>query len=300
MRGIHAKAAVVGALGLLIWPGASRADGDSLGDTLGPRSIGVGDALRANAIGGAATTLNPAGAALARTYVLEGSYGFRPEDDGTVAAASICDSVTKPWLAACLYYSYFSTTTEGMGRSLHDVGLTIALPLGERFVLGTTTRYIDYTDEMTPANSRDGAVVLDVGSVLRLTPMINFAFVGYNVAGSDGQNFPRGLGTGLSLSVSPKLLLALDALWNLDLPEGTPVGRYGGGAEFFIAADDGQQGYPLRGGYVYDATTGGSYVTAGVGFMTPRVALDVGLRKQVDAGDELLVQFGLRVFMPTQ
>jgi hypothetical protein len=39
-------------------------------------------------------------------------------------------------------------------------------------------------------------------------------------------------------------------------------------------------------------------MTAGLGFVTPRVGIDLGARKQVSHGDELMLQLSLRVFLP--
>jgi hypothetical protein len=290
----------------LVWPGLARADGDSLGDALDPRAIGAGEALRASAVSGASTSLNPAGAGLTQAYVLSGTYGFRPKDSATVAGGSVCDSVTSGRLAACAYYTYFSTEPTGGGRTLHDVGLTLALPLADKVLLGATTRYVNYTEKGTDAmpadGSRDGAVVMDFGAIVRLTPTLDLGAVGYNMVGHDTDNFPRGIGTGIAFHPIPALQIGADGVWNLDAAKGTKTGRYGAGAEYFITGSGGQQGYPIRAGYVYDAKNGGSYLTAGLGFATPRVAIDAGLRKQVagdQGGDELIVEFGLRVFMPS-
>ena len=71
----------------------ARAEGDSLNDTLSVRAVGQGEAVRATAIGASATSANPAGAALSKAYLVEGTYGFRPEDDATVAGA--CTTMMK-------------------------------------------------------------------------------------------------------------------------------------------------------------------------------------------------------------
>jgi hypothetical protein len=56
---------------------------------------------------------------------------------------------------------------------------------------------------------------------------------------------------------------------------------------------------PLRGGYVYDSLLKASYITGGIGLVTPRIGIDVGARKQVDGpGDEFLVETSLRLFFP--
>lgn len=286
---------------MVLLPVSARADADSLTDSLGPRALGLGEALRASAVGSSATIMNPAGAALVRgNYVLEGTYGFGPEDDATSAAISVCDSTTR--VPACLYYNYFSAAPPMNGeRSLHEIGLTTAFPLGDKLLIGTTSKYIDYEETVTEAvmpadHSRDGDFLVDGGLIIRASQALNLALVGYNIVGHDKDNFPRAIGTGAAFYATPKLMFAADARWNLDA-DGSP-GRYGAGAELFLVSQGGQAGFPLRGGYVYDDATGASYVGGGGGYVTPRVAVDVGIRKQVSEGDELMVQLGLRLFMP--
>src|SRR5262245_64225175 len=102
-------------------------------ELVSPRALGMGESLRAAASGALAISQNPAGVALTRMYVIEGGYGYRPEDHSNIQAASICDSVTSK-IAACLSYNHLTSdlTTDGQGdRSRHDAGLTVAVPLGE-------------------------------------------------------------------------------------------------------------------------------------------------------------------------
>lgn len=285
--------------GLLLGPGVAAADADSLTDSLGPRALGVGEALRASANGASSTTLNPAGAGLIRSYVVEGSYGFRGTDDATAAAVAVCDSVTSR-VAACVYYHYFSAEPDAGERSLHETGLTLALPIADRLFIGATTKYVDYTDVADMANVRDGDVLLDGGLILKAAPTVNLALVGYNLLGDDDGNFPRAIGTGAALQIMPQLMIAADARWSLAAAaDDQATGRYGGGVEYFVTSAGGQAGYPLRLGYIYDAANEGSYLGGGLGYVTPRVALDVGARKQVGGeGDELMIQLGLRLFLP--
>jgi hypothetical protein len=272
----------------------------SLGpDILSPRAIAMGEALRAAASGALATTLNPAGIVLTRSYVLEGSYGYRPDDHANIQSVSICDSVTTR-VGACLYYDHLSgdLTLDGAGsRYRHEVGLSMAVPLADGLSIGVTNKYVSYSEQppdVTVTDLSHTGYLLDAGLNYRLMPSLSVAFVGYNLIGGDQGVFARALGFGAAWNLSPQILVAADGRYDLE----RDVGRWGGGAEYLISGAEGQQGFPLRLGYVYDSGLSASYLTGGLGFMTPRVAVDVGARKQVSRGDELLVQFSLRVFLP--
>lgn len=267
---------------------------------LSPRALGMGESLRAAATGALAITQNPAGIALSKTYVLEGDYGYRPDDHTNVEMVSVCDSVTAR-VGACLSYNHLSSdfTTNGQGdRSRHEFGLTVGVPLGDNLTLGTTTRYVTYSEEppatVASNNSHDG-FILDVGMTYRLLSTLNIGVAAYNLTGGDDANYARALGFGMAFNLTSSLLLAADGRYDF----GTDNGRYGGGVEYMFSGADGQQGVPVRAGYVYDELLKASYVTGGIGLATPRVGIDVGARKQVDGiGDELLVEASLRLFFP--
>jgi hypothetical protein len=276
---------------------AGEARAEMANEALAPRAIGVGEALTAASHGSIAHILNPAGVGLSRAYVIEGTFGFRGADDARIGSASICDSTRR--VGACLSYDYVTAAPVPDGdRTLHMVSLTTSAPISPRLLVGVTTRYIHYTETgalaMPTDDSRSSDFATDIGMLLRLSDNLNLAAVGYNVLGKDQDQFPLAVGGGLAMFVTPQLLLAADARYLIDLENG----RYGGGVEYFLTGEQGQQGYPIRAGYVYDDALGASYVTAGLGYVTQKIGLDVGARRQVSEGDELTIQFGLRLFMP--
>lgn len=295
---MHRIAAVTALLMASSAPSA-RADANSLFDSLGPREIAVGESLRAEAKGGMATTLNPAGLPLTHELVLETNFGYRPSDGANIASISACDS-TVP-VPGCFYYRYFSADPEIAGidhsRRAHEVGYVAARAVG-KFVLGFTYKYFDYNSDLDGEGDESGHST-DFGITLVPSSTLKLAFVGYNVLSTaDSPQYPRAYATGLVLRPSQSLSLSADALWNADLEEGQSTGRYGGGAEFFVMSGDQQSGYPLRAGVVYDNTVDGTYATAGAGYRTIKVGLDIGMRKQVSGGDELLIIGSIRLFAP--
>jgi hypothetical protein len=281
--------------GALLLLGAGQAGADS--EALSPRATGVGEALRAAATGSLATSLNPAGLALGRSYVLEGAYGYRPDDDAHIQAVSVCDSVTTR-VGACLFYSHLSADPSEEGdRSLHEVGITSAVPLGA-LGIGITQRYVTYKEsvmEPVPVDSSHKGFLLDAGMTYRIIPTLTAAFVGYNLVGADDGRYGRAIGGGLAFNAMSRLLMSADARYDF----AKEAARYGGGVELMLPGADGHQAIPLRAGYIYDAESKGSFVTGGLGFVTPRVGLDLAARKQVSHGSELMMQLSLRIFLPT-
>jgi len=267
-------------------------------DVLSPRALGMGESLRAAATGSLSTTQNPAGVALTKSYVLEGGYGYRPEDHSNIESISICDSVTSR-VAACLAYDHLTSdlTTDGQGdRTRHEVGLTLGVPLGDSLAIGTTSRYVSYSESPPPAmtaHPHDG-FLLDAGMTYRLLQSLSLGVAGYNLIGNDDAVYARALGVGLAFNAGP-LLIAADGKYDW----GKQAARYGGGAEYVFSGSDGQQGVPVRLGFVYDDGLKASYLTGGLGIVTPRIAIDIGARKELDGpGNELMLQAGLRLFLP--
>lgn len=279
----------------------ARADANSLNDGLGPREIAVGESLRADARGALATTLNPAGLALNRELVFEGSYGYRPGDSASAVAISACDS-TVP-IAGCFYYRYFTAEPElgdsQFDRRAHEFGTVAARQLTPRVLIGLTGKYFDYESDQPDEGNSDG-FGFDVGVTVRASDAVNVALVGHNLWAADSAQYPRAVAGGVMLRPASSLTLAFDSLWNLETNDDESTGRYGGGAEYFLSSADKQSGYPIRAGAVYDAQLEATYFTAGIGFLSGKMGIDVGGRKQVDGGDELMIHASLRIFGPRQ
>jgi hypothetical protein len=279
----------------------ARADANSLTDNLGPRETSVGESMRADSRGGLSVTLNPAGLGLSREVVFEGGYGYRKGDGASAISVSACDS-TVP-VPGCFYYHYFSAEpTVGnmsMNRRAHEGGLVMARQLSPRVLLGSTTKYYDYDTDLMGEDSNSG-FSWDVGAIVQATQMVNIALVGYNVVGTNSEQYPRAVAAGASARPFQSFSLSFDAAWNLDVDEGESTGRYGGGAEYFITSGNQQTGYPLRGGAVYDAQLESTFLTGGLGVMTQKLGFDVGVRKQIEGGDELMITASLRFFGPRQ
>lgn len=288
--------ALLGTVGLVAVGSVARAD--DLTDALGPREVAVGDAVRAGAIGSAARA-NPAGLPLSSELVFEGGYGYRGVDSTSVVQVSACDSTTAA--PGCFYYDYLASTPDvggmGVSRTAHIVGGTLSRALTPRVLVGAAVKYFRFSSEM-PGEKAAKGFTYDAGATLRLTDTVNVGVVGYNLFGDDAPMFPRAFATGAMVRPIPQLTASFDALWNLD--HAGKDGRFGGGLEYFVSARGGQVGYPIRLGAVYDTPADATYVSAGIGLSTMKLGFDVGGRRQVKGGDEMMIVASLRIFGPRQ
>jgi hypothetical protein len=160
---------VAGSLALVVVCAPARRAG-AVEDLVTPRTLAMGNSLRAEASGALGPLLNPAGMALNKGYTIEAMYSFRPQDTGSQLLLTIVDSITSR-VAAALYYEYihgsphFQLAPPGSnmqvypmpgqtlppvadavqadaGREGHETGLSLAVALGDRFSLGATLKYL--------------------------------------------------------------------------------------------------------------------------------------------------------------
>ena len=282
----------------LVASAEAAADQNALTDYFGPREISIGEAMRASASGNGATTLNPAGLSLSRQLEFQGAYGYRPEDNASIVAVSACDSTVV--VPGCFYYTFFDASPKvggnSMSRRVHQFGITASRAISKNILLGVNSKYFDYNSELTGERDASG-FAMDAGLIFRIGEHVNLAAVGYNLIAKDTPQYPMAVAGGVAFRPFGSLQVAFDALWDLETA-GEKGGRYGGGAEYFFGARNRLSGFPIRAGAVHDSNLDSTFVTAGLGYVTTRFGLDVGMKREVAGGDETIIQAGLRLFGP--
>lgn len=309
---------------------ALTAEARAQADLLGPRPVGMGEAMRATASGSAALLLNPSAMSLNRQYIIDAHYGFRVEDRGHNLMASITDSVTSR-VAAGLYYAFinsgpvngfpwaggFVSSARGK-RQGHVTGLALSMGFGGKFNIGLTTKYLNFkttyplpkgTVPSSVSFDSVNGVTFDVGLTGRIADKFNIALVAQNLWDHKSPETPTTLGVGLAVTPIPALSINFDTAVNftghkemkseatMENPSAfklvTKVGaRLGPGIEWLIANQ-----VPLRVGVVWDSYLKSTYVTAGLGYQSKTFGVDVGYRGKVSNGVENYILLGLRIFV---
>jgi hypothetical protein len=285
-------------------------------DFSGTRSLGMGGASRAWAIGDEGPLLNPSGMSLAKAYDIEAAYGYASAANAPASLpassrladsflhASIVDSTSSYNLAGGLYYTYHTANRGGgLVASGHEGGGALSLPFGEFFSLGATIKYFKLEDDDVVAG-HGGGLTFDVGATVRPTSIVSLAVIGTNLRDLGNSQATQGIGYGVALIPAPSLVVALDGLTRLTADNQT--GRKGTslmvGADLTIAARFG-----VRAGGGYDAVTGNGYATLGFSAISELGAFDVGLRQDllrsevspgVERPRETVVGLSLRLFVP--
>jgi hypothetical protein len=303
---------------------------------LNARGVGLGGAARASAQGALAALLNPSGLTLSHEYDIEAVYGFDVQSLGSTLHLAIADSATNAHVAMGIYYTFvhnsprysyqycpsaakagcppFSLAGDN-GRQGHETGLALAVPIGARFSLGLTSKYVTVStqtnnpdsgmpgapatftlDNSTSAASADG-FTLDVGATVRITESLNLGVVGYNLVPLYSIEAPIGLGFGVSYLIAGKLLVAVDAVVDFNKYRDAEnnrrtTSRVAGGLEYVAAGI-----VPIRVGVSGDTGLPATYLSVGLGYKHRSFGIDLAYRQQVAGGSDAFLSAGLRVFL---
>src|SRR5262245_41562099 len=204
-------------------------------DLVGARALGMGEAMRAIATGGQGPLLNPAAMSLIKQYVVEGMYGFRVEDLGHNVTVSIVDSITS-CVAAGLFYSFVyaepkvgfnwaggQVTNASLTRTGHAAGLSLSLALGDRFMIGLTTKYLHFdTTAPLPAGTSPSSLTMDkvngvtwdLSLLVRAGDKFNITAIAYNLWDHGSRESPLSLGIGLAYVPMPVFSITFDTVVN--------------------------------------------------------------------------------------
>ena len=262
------------------------------------RGLGMGLGARASAASTSALQYNAAGLTLGRLYHIESVVGYEPGTGRATFGASVIDSHSAP-VAMGLSYRYVL----GNGHDGHagmEGRLALAVALGDMFAIGLTGRYVTFTREGQVAGDTRGpfAEGPNVDAALRFSPVagLHIALLGQNLVDVGSPLVPRLAGGGVSYTIDSFVTLAVDGLADLSTfheLDGSlrPEALVGGAVEIFV------QGVPIRAGYTFDSGRNQHAVTAGLGYVTQQLGVDLSMRQQVVGGDDTWLLASFRYFV---
>jgi hypothetical protein len=299
---------------------------------VGVRALGMGEARRAIATGAEGILYNPAGMSLTKGYSIEAIYGFSVEDLGHHVNVSVVDSITSR-VAAGLFYTFIYTSPKvgfnwaggtveqaTLNRQGHATGLALSLPLGDKFILGAAVKYYHF-DTIAPLPVVAGVapvppnltldtvngVTFDVALLFRVAEKFHVTAVGQNLWDHGSRETPLTLGIGLAVIPVKVFTITFDTAINftgfrnlvgLDPMTGQAqttariAARLGPGLEFVAGGK-----VPIRAGVVYDSGLSSTYLTAGLGYISPQFGADLSYRGKVAGGLENTLALSLRIFV---
>ncbi len=267
-------------------------------DLTGPRTLALQGGVGA-ATGTEALFLNPAALAARKRYTVDAFYLTDRRPDLTDVArrqdyfgGSVMDSSTTALAAGFAY----ARALEGVETGpLLRLGL--AAPVSKGLFLGLQGNYFD----LRGAEHVSSTVNVDAGLMYQVTGKVSIGAAAYNLVHTrHHQVEPQGVGAGFALGSDSSLQLVGD--WRMDFDrvrkaDGRPkkTNRYGLGAEYLF-----DNAVPLRAGFQVDDISRTKWWSLGAGWVSSRLAVDLGYRQSTTDPQARTVEIALRVFVPSE
>ena len=259
----------------------------------------------AQVFGGSTTAVfvNPANLPLYRVYHLEGLAAFAPEARRQSYGGAIADSSTSQ-LAGGLGGTWSLMDPDGIKRQFTDIRLALAYPLGDRFSLGATGRFLRVAQKVASGplgaslasdGSREEPIfsgfTFDAGAAVQISQEIRAAVSGRNLTAPGTGLAPLGVAGGIGWS-NQTVTIEADALVDFTT-FGSARARGMLGAELLVA-----DRFPLRAGYRYDAGMKTHAGSLGIGYVDRKFSVEIGGRRDIVADHPAtLISVGLRFFI---
>jgi len=260
--------------------------GYNYGEIEAARTAALGGADRALSSSISALFDNPANLVVARVYHVGALAQIWPEARRQSYGAGAVDSVTNPAFAAGLGASYNLQDLDGVNRRSTDVRLSVGLPLSDVFSVGMGGHYLTLTqDGEGPLGSsrasgglHDKNIVagftFDIGASIRPTEGLTISAVGTNLNDPGNGLQPLSASGGIGFG-NTRFSIEADALADFTTWNSTTL-RAMGGAEVLLGDN-----YPIRAGYRYDQGAETHAVSVGLGYVDPKISLEVALRRTI-------------------
>lgn len=277
--------------------------GYDLGEVQHPRSVGMAGAQHVWGGSTSAVFLNPANLPLYRVYHLEGLATFSPEAQRQSYGGAVVDSSTSR-LAGGFGGTWSQMDPSGIRRQWTDLRLSLAYPLGDRFHIGLTGRYLranqgttrgpfgaSLASDGTPTEPIINEFTFDAGAAIAITEQLRFAVSGRNLTAPGHGFMPLAVAGGLGWS---NQTVTVEGNTLVDFTTfGSARMRTMIGGEVLLA-----DRVPLRAGYRYDAGPRTHAVSLGTGYVDRRFSIEVGARRDVVADHpSTTIAVGLRLFI---
>lgn len=287
-------------------PALARDDGASV------RAAGMGEAVSSLGMGTAGLYYNPASMSQGMQYAIDVGYGYRSWANGHNAHVALVDSKTNPDLAGGSSYTYFYGTRNGHNVQKHDIRLAVSsFYKGSSFQIayGGGFRYLKISGD-----EDDKFTGFDLGLLFGISDLVWIGVSGNNLywakspreqkkggtilLGGDSQGIPyapRSVTVGLGVVYSI-MHLGVDVLMDLE-SKGPVTVMPKAGLELTLG-----QSFALRAGFFWDRVGDGTSdqkrITAGLGYVSEYVGVDVGYQHDVSHSSNWLIETSIRVFLP--
>ncbi len=267
-------------------------------DLTGPRTLVLEGGVGA-ATGTEALFLNPASLAARKRYTVDAFYLTDRRPKLTAEAqrqdyfgGSVMDSSTTALAAGFAY----ARALEGVETGT-VLRLGLAAPVSRGLFLGLQGNYFD----MRGVEHVSPTLNVDAGLMYQVTPKVSIGAAGYNLVHSDHHQVePQAVAAGFALGSDTSLQVIGE--WRMDFDRvrtadggAKKTNRYGVGAEYLF-----DNAVPLRAGFQVDDISKTNWWSAGAGWVSSRLAIDLGYRQSTTDPSARTFEVALRVFVPSE
>jgi hypothetical protein len=252
----------------------------------------MGGAQRAIADGIDAISLNPAGMAQSKRYLITLDYAWSQDANAHRPQLGVLDSQTTQ-VATGLSYSFERRVNSG-NLDVHRVHFALGYNIGMLSVglagkFTTGARQQVRADLVPAQNGLYTGFNADVGLMLTPIPYLSLAVVGYNLVPTleARELTPLAMAVALAGHVAG-LEIGADAVLDF-VSRGHLLTRWHFGAEYAVG-----NVVPLRAGFIYDRVGDDMFWTLGIGFQQTSFGLDFGYRQGVARQDNRTLALSLR------
>ena len=249
----------------------------------GPASAATGNAGRASVDQGETVFLNPASLAFLQHYVASGYYGVNThpiDGDSTLWGVSLADGSTDNIVPGGLSYVHRLSQLNGVGDTQQDIQVSLAGLPTRTLAIGFSAHMLK--DQML--SNFAGNDYTQYNGVFGLL-WVPVNWLGLAAVASDVLPIPDTAPDGVhlvptyALGVNFIYSKAFHLRFDVERPDTDNPGRrnnYGGGLETYFA-----DSFVFRAGGYWRETADETYVTAGIGYLGPKLSLDYSFQQDL-------------------
>ncbi len=300
-RGVPKRLVCLAVLSLAGRAVAAPAPPLTIPELAGPRTLALQSGIGL-ASGTEALFKNPAALAARKRYVADTFFltDRRPDQPKPMRrqdylGGSVLDSNTTAVAAGLAYVRAITGVETG---TMLRLGLATAAT--DKLFLGVQGNYYDLRGPDRIAS----ALNVDAGGFYQVSKLVSIGATAYNVLSTKHrQVLPRGYGVGFAAGSDTSLQVIGD--WRADqdqlVVDGSgnvrkkTLNRYSVGAEYFYGG-----AVPVRAGFELDDATKQNWWSAGAGYVTAKLALDVSFRQSASHPSARTYGIALRIFVPNE
>jgi hypothetical protein len=261
-------------------------------DSLGARGLALGGAVIAYGTGSDALSGNPATMGLRKNYIFENYYQYNPLSNGHLMQSALVDSYKNPRLAMGVYGTweqsepelYYQGANITRAEKYKKSGLALSILLSKNLSIGFNGYYFEW--ERDHSSGKKGFSG-DFGILAKIGDFFTAGFVVYDLISKHDDDYPYSFGGGIALILlNKKLLLEADIVFEGEEP------WVKGGIEFFFG-----KSISFRFGGGERRFTESRYFSGGIGYITKKSQVDIGIKKELTGGNGTIIGIGLRFYM---